>query len=450
MSCDNVFETADEDLFHCEDCLKRMHSDLRRFILSRTKKPDPDSESKVKIQIVQPILEKLGWDIRNDSYVAPEYKLKIKGGKNNYKYADYGLLIPKFKKPLRCIIEVKTPGKLSGSSLDDAEHQLLQYAFIASVPLAVLTDGLKWRFYLPSASEDIHVCTLDVKKDPSDKVVSRLVRYLSFENTISNKSTKNAKHDLNERVTKEEITQAWELLASDKLIDILIKETKRISGNTPERRYVEEFLRSLHGDGKEDKGPKPGDKIRRVVEFLTPLIKEGIYTRKQLQEKAEREFKDDVSPKTIDAQLWGSMKSDDKRNGFPWVAEVDSTTKVMRFTKEVPKARDENDKKIRFFLRGKEHTEATAISAYVKIFTILASEDRKFLELLAPQTKKQKNQWLSQNRNDMPKYDRAEEILGGWWLDKNVDNKGKNRRLKEACEVAGIPFGKREGLKVPF
>lgn len=447
MSCDNVFETADEDLFHCEDCLKRMHSDLRRFISSRTKKPDPDSESKVKIQIVQPILEKLGWDIRNDSYVAPEYQLKIKGGKNNYKYADYGLLIPKFKKPLRCIIEVKTPGKLSGSSLDDAEHQLLQYAFIASVPLAILTDGLKWRFYLPSASEDIHICTLDVKKDPSDEVVSKLVRYLSFENTISNKSTKNAKHDLNERVTKEEIAQAWELLASDKLIDILIKETKRIYGNTPERRYVEEFLRSLHGNKKE--GGDSKGKIQKIVEFLTPLIKEGIYTRKQLQEKAEKEF-DDVSPKTIGAQLWGSMKHDPNLNKFPYVVEVDSTTKVMRFTKEVPKARGDNDKKIRFFLLGKEHTEATAISAYVKIFTILAREDRKFLELLAPQTKKQKNQWLSQNRNDMPNYNRAEEFLGGWWLDKNIDNKGKKRRLRKACEVAGIPFGKREGLKVPF
>ena len=254
MACGNVFETEDEDVFHCEACLKRMHSDLQRFIIVLEKKPDPDSESKVKIQIVQPILEKLGWDIKNDSYVAPEYKLKMKGSKNNYKYADYGLLIPKFKKSLRCIIEVKTPGKLSGSFLDDAEHQLLQYAFIANVPLAVLTDGLRWKFYLPSAGEDKHVCTLDLKKDPSDEVVSKLVRYLSFENTISNKSTKNAKSDLNERVMKEEIFQAWEkLLASDKLIDLLIKETRQISGDTPERQYVKEFLDGLITGGGEDR-----------------------------------------------------------------------------------------------------------------------------------------------------------------------------------------------------
>lgn len=383
MACGNVFETEDEDVFHCEACLKRMHSDLQRFILSRKKKPDPDSESKVKIQIVQPILEKLGWDIKNDSYVAPEYQLKIKGGKNNYKYADYGLLIPKFKKPLRCIIEVKTPGKLSGSSLDDAEHQLLQYAFIASVPLAILTDGLKWRFYLPSASEDKHVCTLDLRKDPSDEVVSKLVRYLSFENTISNKSTKNAKSDLNERVMKEEIFQAWEkLLASDKLINVLIKETRQISGDTPERQYVKEFLDGLITGGGE--GGKD-------VEVKKKLPRPTINTKRKV-----------------------------------------------------------SGKKFSFFLLGEYAEEKDRASAFIKIMETLAERDQGFLERLAPELEGKKNKPLSRNLEHIADYARGEAKLlpGGWWLTTHSSTDVKKSMLRTACEIAGIPFEKRQGLKL--
>ena len=449
MACGNVFETIDEDVLHCEGCLKRMSYDLLQFISSLPDKRVPGNEQGVKIW-VQTILENLGWDIKDDSYVAPEYTLKKKGGKGNYR-VDYALLIPWLMKKLRCIIEVKAPGKLSY----DAENQLLEYAFIANVPLAVLTDGLMWKLYLPNAGKgDKHVCTLDVKEVPSDKVVSNLVRYLSFGNTVSNRAIENAEHDLNERVKEEEISHAWkELLASDKLINLLIKETKRISGDTPERRYVEEFLKSLNGGEKGNLEEGKG-KILRLVEFLTPLIKEGKYTRKELQRMTEKKFKGDVAPKTIGAQLWRSTKFGPE-NRFPFVTEVDPKTKIVRFTKKKP-----NDgrkfpgkkpkRKPHFILRGKKYTEETDISAYIKIFTILASEDESFLEQLAPQTAGRKKQWLSQNRDDMPVYERAEDLPGGWWLDKNVSNEDKDKRLEKACKIAGIVFGKPEGLKTSF
>ena len=382
--------------------------------------------------------------------MAAEYTLKERGGKGSYR-VDYALLIPNLKKNLRCIIEVKAPGKLSGSFLETAENQLLKYAFITSVPLAILTDGLRWRFYLPN-TQDKHVCTLDVKKNSPEEVVSKLIRYLSFENTISNKAKDYAEHDLEEKVAKEEISEAWkELLASGKLINLLIKETKKISGNSPEKRYVEEFLKGQYVEKEEDPCKGKG-KIKKLVKFLTPLIEEGIYTRKQLQEKAEKKFKNNVSPNTIDTQLWGSSKSSPKLNRFPYVTEVDSDTEAMRFTKEVPKTKNGNNEKNshHFFLLGKKYTERTAISAYISIFEILANRDRNFLGSLAPQTAGRKNRWLSQNRNDMSVYDDAAELPGGWWLDKNVSNEDKSGRLKKACEVAEIPFGKPNGLKIKF
>ena len=428
-----------------------MKTNLLQFIQSLKTRLETDPsfcvgrEEDVKISIINPILMRLDWEVGETSYVSLEYSPKRCGGR-----VDYGLLIPERDNKLQCVIEAKA----RDINLNSFEDQLFKYISFEVPWLAILTDGRKWRFYFPGALGEYEqrlVHALDIQKDPPKEVVRRFNRYLSFERVSSGEAMKDLDSDHKEITSKKHISRAWaKICSSEELIDLLTKETRKISGPAPERRYVEEFLRSLQGGEEEDKDPKPRKgKIRRVVGFLTPLIEEGIYTRKQLQQEAEKQF-DDVSPNTIDAQLRGSMKTDPNLNKFPCVVEVDSTTKVMRFTKEVPKARDKNDKKIRFFLRGKEYTEAIAISAYVKIFTILAREDRKFLELLAPQTKKQKNQWLSQNRNDMPKYDRAEEILGGWWLDKNVDNKGKNRRLKEACEVAGIPFGKREGLKVLF
>ena len=455
LSCGNVLETADEDLFHCEDCLKRMHSGLLKFISSWKNKRVPRNEQNVKNRIIQPILEYLGWNVKSDLYIDAEYSLVKRDGKGGIYKVDYGLLIPKFEEKLRCIIEAKAPGKLSGNLLSDAESQLLDYAYHLRVPLAFLTDGIKWRIYLPTALRDPLAFDLDVEKDSSDEIVATLEDCLSFEKISSNEAIEIVRRKLEERVAKKQISRAWEkLLVSDKLITLLIKETKQISGDTPERQYVEEFLKGLNGGGEEN--PEKGKgKIQRLIEFLTPLIKEGKYTRNQLQKKAEEEFRKNIARSTIDTQLWGSMKSDAKLNRFSHVVEVDSRTKVMRFTKEVPKVESENDggssdKEIHFFLRGKKYTEETAISAYVKIFEIFASQDGSFLEVLAPQTAGLKNQWLSRSRDDMSVYDEATELPGGWWLDKNVSNKDKNKRLEKACKIAGIVFGKPEGLKVNF
>ena len=98
---------------------------------------------------------------------------------------------------LRCIIEVKAEGNL------DADHQLFQYAFLAGAPLAVLTDGKHWRFYLPMVPgkfEERLVRTLDFEKHPHEEIAAGLVRYLSFENTRSGKARENAERDHNQRI----------------------------------------------------------------------------------------------------------------------------------------------------------------------------------------------------------------------------------------------------------
>ena len=337
------------------------------------------SEEAVSVQIVLPVLGYLGWDKNNPEYVYPQYPLeKLK--------VDYGLKVSRGEgEGLRCIIEVKAEGKV------DADHQLFKYAFFAGAPLAVLTDGRHWRFYLPMRPgklEERLVRTLDFEKHTEEEIVTGLTRYLSFENTRSGKAKENAERDHNQRIksieTKKNISVAWENLlngSSDKLVTLLIEETSQISsGYAPARSDVEEFLKSL----------------------------------KNVESK----------PQTVSQKKLRESKSEKFQKG--------------------------SSKETHFFLLGEKYTESKAVDAYVKIIETLASKDQRFLVRLSPRTEMGKYKWLSQSQGDMSEYARPRKISGDWYLNANVSNKDKIKRLQTACEVAGIPFGKPRGLKITF
>lgn len=344
------------------------------------------SEESVSVQIVLPVLGHLGWDIHSPDYVCPQYPL-------DRRKVDYGLKISKGNREgLRCIIEVKAEGNL------DADHQLFQYAFLAGAPLAVLTDGRHWRFYLPMVPgkfEERLVRTLDFGKHSREEIVNGLVRYLSFENTRSGKAKENAERDHNQRIrsieTKKNITVAWENLldgSSDKLVTLLIEETSRISsGYAPARSDVEEFLKDVKNVGE-------SPEIRSEIKSKIPKIKNRIQRR------------------TI-----GRRPS--------------------------------------FLLLGKEYLDQDTItSAFSKIIEILAERDKNFLARLAPEVEGRKNKQLSRNLVDLGDYGNAQKtarrLPGGWWLKTHSSTDRKVRVLRKACKIAGIPFGKSTGLKVEF
>ncbi len=335
------------------------------------------NETSVREQIVRPVLEYLGWDVNNPRYVYPEFPLE---GRR----VDYGLMVPEDSNAPRCIIEVKTVGNMT------ADRQLFEYAFHAGSPLAFLTDGKRWRFYLPMSPgslEERLVRTLDFEEHSANEVAEGLVRYLSFDNTHSGRARKNAEDDRDKRIGKDKarknIFTAWERLLDgtfDKLVNLVIEETSLISESAPERSDVEKFLRNLK----------------------TPEQKPELLSRKK-QRKAE-------------------PKKPQKKSG----------------------------NEIQFVLLGKEYSERTAAKAYARIMKILAARNKDFTTRLAPLTAGRKKKWLSQNREDMVKIKMSEEISPGWWLDTNLSNESKIKRLEMACKIAGIPFGKPSGLKITF
>lgn len=101
-------------------------------------------EQNTKASLIEPILEALGWDIRDPDEVHREFR-----GKSRDNPVDYALKI--LRKP-RLFVEAKGLGE----SLSERKWvaQMLGYAAVAGVEWCVLTDGDEYRFYNAVAPVD--------------------------------------------------------------------------------------------------------------------------------------------------------------------------------------------------------------------------------------------------------------------------------------------------------
>jgi hypothetical protein len=135
------------------------------------------SEAAVSQGVVLPTLHELGWPVFNTSIVIPEYSIE---GRR----VDYALCHPESHPVV--LIEVKKVGHSDG-----ADRQLSEYAFMFGVPMAILTDGQEWSFYLPGEQgryDERRIYKIDLLEREVSEAEARLVRYLSYENVCSGKA----------------------------------------------------------------------------------------------------------------------------------------------------------------------------------------------------------------------------------------------------------------------
>ena len=153
------------------------------------------NEAAVRNQIFMRVLQDLGWEVFDPKRVVNEFNLRFKGSTRR---VDLALCVEDGKP--RCIVELKaTSHNLDRMDSSASDLQLFEYAFHAGAPLALLTNGVIWRFYCPSASgtyEDRLVAKLDMRNDGLQDFSERVDRYLSFRNTESAEAEKNARLDL--------------------------------------------------------------------------------------------------------------------------------------------------------------------------------------------------------------------------------------------------------------
>ena len=150
---------------------------------------EQSNEATAQQYVVLPILRDLGW---NDSdlssrEVLPEHAV------GSYR-VDYALTVQQVPKVL---IECKK----WNAPLTRHEEQICFYAYSAGVPIAIITNGKVWRFYLsqaqaPSLSDRIF-CETDIANPES---ASTLEAYLSKSNVKSGEAELDAEIALEDRV----------------------------------------------------------------------------------------------------------------------------------------------------------------------------------------------------------------------------------------------------------
>lgn len=228
------------------------------------------NERAVSTSIVVPILRALGWDDSDPEQVLPEHAT----GRGR---VDYALRCP--PRPPVAFIEVKGVGRST-----DADRQLFEYAFHEGVPLAILTDGREWSFYLPAEQgsyEDRRVYQLVFGERGPGEIAERLRRYLDRDRLASGQAIEAARHDYRDARSRREasdtLPRAWADLLSEPdglLTDLLLERTEALCGYRPQVEEAERFLRAL-SDSRE-RMPEPTRRALTVRTALsTALIESG-------------------------------------------------------------------------------------------------------------------------------------------------------------------------------
>ncbi len=165
--------------------MKQTIEDIRILLKDGTFK----DEQHVRFSLVGRICDCLGWDVWNPAEFYTEYPVKkyppqeitveLRGR------VDVALIITeKLSEFADVFIEVKTPYKLQ-TELQSGEKQLQSYNYWDKSAISILTDGITWRFYLPSAGgsfEDKLFHELNLINDDLDDVCFIFQRILQREN----------------------------------------------------------------------------------------------------------------------------------------------------------------------------------------------------------------------------------------------------------------------------
>lgn len=334
------------------------------------------SEAAVSQGIIQRILVSLSWPIYDTRVVIPEYSV-------GSKRVDFALCHPPNKPVI--FIEIKQVGQSVG-----AEQQLFEYAFYQGIPLAILTDGQEWQFFLPAEQgefSDRRVYKLDFLERNINDIVEVLRKYLDYANVRTGKAIDAARKDYRnirqQREASYTLPDAWQRLIDegDKLlIDLLTDRVESLCGYKPNPDQVINFL-------------------SKELVLITSTNKNFIHKKQ----------------------------------------------------KNKPVVNEKIHQKTGFELFGEFYTENSARDSMLHILNLLADKDPTFLNRFASLPKHgRKRRYLAKNREELNPNrkdlalsdDYSRQLRPGWWVNINLAKRTIEKVIKMACQVAEIKFGK--------
>ena len=344
------------------------------------------NEAAVSTGVVLRVLDALEWPVFDTAVVVPEYAVE---GRR----VDYALCGSRGEPVI--FLEVKRVGVA-----DSGERQLFEYAFHKGVPLAVLTDGQEWNFYLRGEQGDYRerrVYKLDLLERDTSECSTRLNRYLSYSDVVSGAAFDNARSDYRDVSRQREIErilpQAWANLlneADEALVASLAEKVEDLCGYKPDSETCAAFLSSISRNANPDiadnrQSPTHVRSVRRrsvsSEQVTTPSVPSGTISQ----------------------------------TGFS--------------------------------LWGQEYRRNTAITVMISILEKLAESVPMFPERFAARKHGRIRRYIAQSKYELYP-DRADlceqnsyESTFGWYIGTNYSKSSIEKIIRLACEVAGLDFG---------
>lgn len=217
-----------------------------RETLDRISRMDaPTNEQSTIMQIIQPVLSDLGWDVYNSNEVEYEYQVSPLKGSGKVDIALMG-------KGGQCVglVEAKAPRV----NLDDYVMQLFRYdASNESGTVCVLTDGLEWRFYLPREKEgkpeERQFARLRLQEDPVEQITEVLEKFLSRSAVVSGEAEQEAAKTLKQlqekSVINRRLPEIWHQMLTEPdevLVDQVKNRVRADLGFSPSADQIAQFL----------------------------------------------------------------------------------------------------------------------------------------------------------------------------------------------------------------
>jgi hypothetical protein len=351
------------------------------------------NEAAVSQGAVLPILQACGWDTRKTDEVCPEYSTQ------DNQRVDYALL--RGGKPL-IFIEVKH--RLDNDrSLDKGSEQVLKYAYDEGVPVAVLTDGDAWRFYWPAATER--------------RYADRLAQAI--------------------QLTRTEPAEAATMLRK------YLQKSPDISSTRLRKTIEEDFqLNKLHAL-LEETFQNPTDELVELIERIAK----------------QRDI--DVGKEQIRAFLPQWLKKYKPSDSSPSTSTMPSNTTSTPHASGAPPL-SSPPAGLGYYYKGTFYPASSKSDIYFQIIRRLIQDYPHFADQFSKESvgdtrsylfkKSEKDQlpeemrkWYERHSKEYREIEQGEQ---GWLVYADLNDDGKRRKLKQAAEIAGLPFDDERGIKV--
>ena len=298
---------------------------------------------------------------------------------------DYALCHPPGKPSV--LLEVKDLGKAD----DKGEKQLFEYCFHQGVPIAVLTDGRGWSFFFPAGQgsyQERRFARIDlVGDDPTDSAKT-LTDYLQAEDVRSGAARNRAQRDY-EAARQEKEAASQYVSVWRKLL------------TEPESLLLDLFCEEV----EQATGVRP-DRAGAAgfVRAQAPKAARPPNQARTRPQKRKRESLDRMEPSLT--------------------------------------------------FRGQTETFKSGVEVMGAVFEKLASMDPGFCARFSEQYRGRVRRYVAKTKALLypgdPKRENYSYLLpDGWWLATHCSTEDKIRRIRNACEVAGVEFGRDLVVHIP-